>query len=433
MFGYRNMEVDAEQEKRFYKLLAQSKTLILGVDPGYDAYKIVINGEFSVTIGSLALHPGAASSMGLNLIDDATTSLMLEDEEGGRKRYVMGEIVQAILAEDGITEENQKIVEESKKTAERFGTEAFKASFIMAILTALSRYARTKNRVGFTENDVTLKNWNVYMNVALPNDYMKAAREKIEKVLSEPVNGSVTVGGYKYELKDFEYGKFRYIRYSSQVLDAYFSVLYTQHGSFKKKESLFELKDDLPVLICDFGRKTFAAAIINEKIQAAYGRIIEGEDPNQFAMLSYEERTAYLINRDYGDRLRNPLLAANVGMYCDGNKQLYANKESGRGTELVNVQLYRDQVIRESQSKMIEYIDKRFSMDSVRSIFVCGGTGQILTPYLQASYNRKDFPQIKYVEMIEGYVNNHSVGSVFAVACGAYEDMAYFVYNKLKE
>ena len=103
MFGYRNMEVDAEQEKRFYKLLAQSKTLILGVDPGYDAYKIVINGEFSVTIGSLALHPGAASSMGLNLIDDATTSLMLEDEEGGRKRYVMGEIVQAILAEDGIT------------------------------------------------------------------------------------------------------------------------------------------------------------------------------------------------------------------------------------------------------------------------------------------------------------------------------------------
>ena len=399
--------------------MRENKVIIMAVDPGYDSYKIVINGEYVTTMPSLALHPELNERVAETVKRGETTSVTMKNADGEVEEFILGSEVADILAGERLSKANKALIKASEEKEKRFSTDGFKASFVMAVIRALHEYASEKNSVDFKKRDIQLTEWRLALVIAVPAAFSKASRTYIDEIFKEKFDAEVSVGTVRYHLTDFNFNLARPVLYTSQVLSAYNNFLFSPFGTTRNRTELEDIINESPSLVLDFGRKTFGAAVINSNLQVEYGQELD-IDPNSFAMLRFETEVADIINEQYGSRLRKPVMPASVGMYCDGEDRLYAYKENGRGADEIRVHEIRRKVIEKHMPELIAYIDKKFDILNIHSIAVCGGTGSILLEEIQKAYNWRDYSNIKTVRPIDVY----GAGMVYAVAFGAYSELA---------
>ena len=173
---------DAGVETAVFNYLLENKLLLMSVDPGYDGFKIYINGHNYLS-KSLVIKTGETDEferIERPTIKDGTFVQMRDFNSGKIVQYMTGQNARAALT-DGTASD----VSDFYTDADRFSTPQFRASFYSAVIRALWLYATEDNEVGFTIEDLTnnLSGWGIYLLVTLPYAYAQEAKKNIRVLL----------------------------------------------------------------------------------------------------------------------------------------------------------------------------------------------------------------------------------------------------------
>ena len=78
--------------------------------------------------------------------------------------------------------------------------------------------------------------------------------------------------------------------------------------------------------------------------------------------------------------------------------------------------------------EMVDYIDSKFNISSLKGIYVCGGTGALYFDHIKKAFS--DYANLKYIDLIKGYCDGEDVGALYTVMYGGYCYLATEINGK---
>lgn len=422
---------DTYTEKRdaFYNYLKANKTILLSVDPGYDAFKIYVNGQ-PYTCKSITVESDNAGG-NLNVKGGAVVQLQ-DNSTGSYHNYVVGAGALRLISDGDDTINYTQRMQLTYSDSKRFSTESFRAAFYGAVLFALYEYSHSENAVDFTEADMNrLGDWKFALIVTVPYAYASEAHNNVARLLKEPVKAAVQLSK-NFSVRLNSPLNFEMVYFQPQVLASFRGKYFTDYGEGVDAAGSERLDETLPALIIDAGYHTCALVEINEMYMVREGRSDVEEE--SYAMEHFDELTARKLAELYGTRISAEKLApALVNDYCSGKRKLYAKKADGSiGNEVVDVSMVREEVLNSEKERLVDYLQRKYRMDNYKGAYITGGTGKgILFDYLKGVLG--NWQNIEFVESINGYANGEDVGSVYGVAGGAYNLLTALYANEKEE
>ena len=407
---------DADVETAVFNYLLENKLLLMSVDPGYDGFKIYINGHNYLS-KSLVIKTGETDEferIERPTIKDGTFVQMRDFNSGKIVQYMTGQNARAALT-DGTASD----VSDFYTDADRFSTPQFRASFYSAVIRALWLYATEDNEVGFTIEDLTnnLSGWGIYLLVTLPYAYAQEAKKNIRVLLDAPIDAEFTLSRKMTEKLT---SKLPIVKayFQPQVLQAFRGTFLSEFGDYSD-DTEAEMLQKMPAILIDAGYHTCAMVTITNALEVLEGDPTVTEEI--FSMEEFDKKTAKKLRTRYSKEAisDSELSLALVNDYCNGDRELFASTDNG--SEPVDVASIREQVLQEEKARLIQYLNKKFGMKKMRSAFITGGTGgSIMFDYL--SDVLKNWKNVKDVSLITGFnLNGEDIGSVYGVAYGGYK------------
>lgn len=440
------------EKKEFYELLKQNKTLIVSVDPGYDAYKIIINGEFHFRTSSLTVQAGKSIGGVLGRKGDIT----IEDRSSAAiKTYLMGR--SAHVAQRDASQSMAETMANAMNNEERFAAPAFQAGFRGALYSALYEYAESENNVGFTVDDLfnKMRTWNIHLAIAVPSAYKVQAETNIRRFLEEAPKLRITYvsnSGSNVQMNaDMAFDSSR-TTFISQAIACYLGQYYTTYGTLVSADRREELNDELESIVLNCGYHTMGQVQIDASVHLRAP--IDSVPYQDFSMELVDKRTLEKIEKEYGRkrlaRAYRPLdindciaqarekesHGGSSAIRKSANSGIFAyEKDNSQKLIAVPVQEYRKEVLDETAKELCDYIQSRFQFPLVHSILLTGGTSTEFYPYIEDAF--KEYDNISIVRMINGICDSPEgtvcIGPVFAVASGAYGKLAASIVADLYE
>lgn len=399
----------------FYNSLKEEKVLLLSIDPGYDAYKIYVNGRPFICKSLVTKAYNFAN--GLRIKNGALVKI--DDTLSGiTSNYAVGEPAYMLVSNrDDESESLKENLKNAYTDAKRFSTEEFKASFYGALVYTLYQYAQVDNEVGFTLDDLNrLNDWKFGLMLTVPYNYSSEAQSSLSAMLNAPANVRVQVS-FNMCVTLHDALNCIFCEFQPQVLAAFRGKYFTNFGTSVEEAAIEQLDGELPGLIIDAGYHTCAIVYIDEMYGVYTGKSkVTDED---YSMEHFDRLTADLIKEEYGERIPEGRLSpALISEYCSGKRKLYEETEDGN--RHVDVKKYREKVLEEEMVRLKAYLKRKFNMSSLQAACITGGTGEgILYDFLRNAL--KSWENIEDINLIKGRdLNGQDVGAVYGVSYGGY-------------
>lgn len=403
------------------------KDIIIGLDTGFDATKIVINGlELKIPYNVVDI-TGQESSMMLGSGED----YILAHYTNG-KNYLIGEEARKLLIESSF-DDSMASHQATLNSFDKFETDYFEIGMLTAIGVALIRYSEAlkdekeqhfnideysafirKEENRNKELDKFYKNINIYVGIALPNDIVDNAWEGVANKIAGIHAFEIELEGHKTVNIAFSIEK-DCCTSLSQVRAAFLGLITDDEGTPSSTAVVNPTK--MPLLVIDGGYKTIGMFKL-----ARNGSVVEAESNTLYAMSNVNQKVAEVMKEDYN---RADIKEYKVEeLACEGSPIVYI-PEGSDNTSTCDLNEIRDEKIEETCGELISYIDKKFkNFIDVKSIIVTGGTGKVYFEQLKKFIEEKRQPTEIYLTDYE--FNGEKVSPTFAIAVGMYK------YTKLQ-
>lgn len=403
------------------------RDILIGLDVGYDATKVCINGVIT-KIPNNVLDVTGHSKEFLSLGDQRTggyiCSYYVKDKE-----YIIGE-----LARKSVNEKNAKagelIKQQVNDSNQRFSTLDFEANVMTVIGVALIEYAKAtmKNQWKpsyFIKEDnepgryiiPDLAKARIIVGVALPNDYVNAVWPDISRFLIKSHKFEITTQDGTFTL-DFKIDP-GHAMAESQVKCALLGTVSDDSGEMIEAMSLL---NELPLLVVDGGYKTIGNFLLTKALQVS-----QAESNEDYAMGNVHKEVAKILQEKFG---REDIEAFMIPSILENDNGKVIGKDKDNNNAVIEVDLRK--IVKDIQKKMceglIEYLNSKFNeLLDIKAILVTGGTG--------AAYYE---PICSYVQKNRGYLENKvyltdykfygkQIDPVYAIAVGMYKILRHQV------
>ena len=345
-------------------------SIFIGVDPGFDSIKVVINGYFLKFPKEVADITGIEDARFLGKKNK--TFLKANYIEG--KQHLVGEYAATFLSEQGGKVANG--IEESERlhdTFETFKTVDKQILIMTAIGKGLINYAQqvgNNHLVTIVDNedgthDVRVIGMTkIYVGIALPHDAVDDSWKYIETWLK---------GQHKFSLETAD-GLYRFdidtkrSMVGSQVISALYGVLTNDEGALEDEESGMLGEDRLPAIVIDGGYLTLGVAHFTSV------KLVDDSDSNlSFAMKNIYENVAANIRKTTGREEVTSILVKQTMRKKDKTLN-YVDKDGNGHT--INVDEIVTEETRNVCEKMVAELKQKYNnLVDIKSIIITGGTG----------------------------------------------------------
>lgn len=407
----------------------QETDIIIAVDAGFDATKLIINGlEIKVPYNVLDITGEEDSMMFGNGSNFILSHYM------NNKSYLVGNEARKLIIENTYDEEIA-----SKQTIlnsfDKFESDLFEINVMSCIALGLVRYSEylkedaDEDDVVFDieeyskyireeeDRDKSLDGFydsiNIYVGMALPNDTVDTLWELVRHKIAKQHDFTIVLGKDGCPNKEYHMSfeiKKECCAGLSQVRAAFFGLITNDDGT-PKDETEFSEKE-LPVLVIDGGYKTIGKFKI-----ARNGSIVQAESNTDFAMSNVNQRVAEIMGKEYN---RADIKEYKVEELIKEDAPISYIPDGSNKSQTVNIVDIRDEVIADITKKFIDYIDEEYNhFQDIKSVIVTGGTGKVY--YKKIEKFIKENRQPTKVYLTEYDFMGETVDPVFAIVVGMYK------------
>lgn len=387
--------------ERSFKL--KKKQLVIAIDPGFDACKIIINKE-DYTI------PFVAQDI-TDILD--SYDLRRKDEnfikcEFEGKTYIVGEVARTYL----LTNERRSDIKaemEEFYTLARFKNKSYEVCINAFIAYALCQYEKSSIKSGKDIFRVSeLEQWEMIVGVALPHQYMDDLIPLMESYLiKNRTNFKLTIGDASAVEFTFNINE---CIFNSQTICALLNEVTDENGNDIEGLSVF---DTLPALILDGGYKTFGMFLF-ERDQS-----ITGAESNQdYAMKNINEAVAEQIRKHKPD-----VYDYMIEELCKKKEILRYLDDDDKIVE-IDVQKIKDEIMDLKIADLVKYLLKKYdNLLEVKTVLISGGTGQIYFPKIKKYFSENREYLVDKTTLPTGMFNGKPIAPVNAIVIGLFKDM----------
>lgn len=377
------------------------KRIVLAIDTGFDGGKICVNDNLINIPFMIQDISSDEEGYALRRIDDSFIRCIKDG-----KTYLLGEVARTFLLNDS-RRENRRSDMEVFYTLDRFNMPQFEVALDAFIAYGLYCYqdisAKDKDLETFKLSEIN--DWDIYVGVALPHQFIDKYIPVVESYLKKEQNlklivGMDETGDIKYQIKE--------TFYNSQVICALINEAVDDDGN-DREDSPY---DNLPALILDGGYKTFGY------FEFARDESITNDASNiDYAMKNINDRVAAILSEKtgtaYTDYMVDELaLKHECVRYLNGDK-----------VESIDVAAEKEIILEEISKKLIDHLNEKYrNLLDIKMILVAGGTGYAYYKYIK-EYCEKERPYIKVVLACKDGFKGKECNPVYAVVCGLYKDM----------
>lgn len=391
-------------------VLEQAKELIITVDPGFDATKVVINGMLF--------------KIPWNVVDvtdykDPETQILAKDKdyilshyiEG--KSYLVGEQARKQLAMDS-AKNIQNVKQSLMDSFGKFTSEDFEINLMSSIGYAIVRYAEKLERdkkISFDPAKM-MDNFKIFVGITLPHDAVDSVQNSVLKKIANNHSFVIELDDGAHQL-NFTIHKNK-CYFMSQALVALIGAISDDNGDVDPKN---EVLHNLPTLVIDGGYKTMGIFVLTST-----GRIeVTGDASNtDYAMYNVHKRVAEILQTEYG---RTDIQVYNIPDILDSDNGKVVYEKDGN-TDIVDIGKILNDTVKETFAQMMEYINGKFGkLLNIKSVVVAGGTGalyySLLLDYIKSNKKHLDGKvMLTNYEFLKG-----SITPEYAIAVGMYKVM----------
>jgi len=382
------MEKERNREKPVEK-----KKLFIGIDPGFDSYKVIANGKSFKFPASV-----------------------LETDERNFSEYIVRDDFMLLKTEKGITyrigqyaREKMHIdkdidLEKNFFGFERFGTPEFKVGIETAIALAI------ENAGLYDEH----KDLDIYLIIAVPHVVKAMANDSdVLGLFLEPFNFSLILGKNEEKKYNFLIDQSR-IKTVSQTIALMLGEVSSNEGRIN--ESNADIITNGPTLMLDGGYYTVGM------VQVSAGGSID--EKKAFSNTDYAMRNVNMkVCKEIEDR-RPDIRHTSIEHLIEKQNGIlkYMSKEGKAGT--INLNQIRDEKIKETCSEFIDFLNQTYNyLQDFNYILVSGGTGTLFYPYILEYYTGSGLFDRDHVILAKARYKDDSYSDEFAIVAGAYKGL----------
>lgn len=382
------------------------KRLIIGLDPGFDGGKIVIN---KMTLSIPFAVEDITNELSKYPLSNRNAENFIRLEKDG-STYLVGDFARLSLLEA----DHQKSSKDSLDTfytISRFSSKLFEVGLNTMLGYALYKYEEytRKNDVEEVFNISEIDEWDIHVGVALPHEFMDDLWAKhVKDYLAKPQNYNLLVGTktikFNYQLKEEN------CVYNSQAICALIDLITDDEGNNIDSEK--DIQHYLPALIIDGGYKTLGKFKLSRD-----GRMDKDESNTDFAMNNINEAVAAEI------RKKN----ANIYGYMieekyNANEEIYYEDEDGT-VKSFDVRAMRDAETVKTANRLMEYLMTEHNrLLDIKLILVAGGTGAAYYNTIKEFCDKRDNLKGK-VKLANNGFDGKECEPVYAIVIGLYKAM----------
>lgn len=405
----------------------KTRDILIGIDPGYDATKVCINGvQFKVPNNVIDI-TGHTKDF-LTLGEKKAKGYLLSNYIAN-KQYLVGELARKSVREKE-NRERYMTKTEIMDSYDRFETIDFEVNLMTVIGFAIVEYAKLtmKNQwkpeytiVVDEETGIksipTLKNSRIIIGVALPNDVADAAWPNIVRILAKKHNFKIETLDGTYSLEfDIPEG---HCTYASQVLCALLGAAHDDVGAPVKDSPILK---NLPTVVIDGGYKTVGIFMLTQ----AY-KVSAAESNTDFAMGNVHKEVARILREEYG---RGNIEAYQIPSIIeeDGGEIIYKTE---KGTARLDIRKLVLEKERELCDGLIHYLNDKFEdLLDVKQMLITGGTGAAYYKHI-SSYMKENRGHLEGRVLLTDYeFHGKTIEPVYAIAVGIYKTIRHQVMMK---
>lgn len=420
---------------------AKKKDLIISCDPGFDAFKIVVNG-FIVWVPKDIVNVTTREK-------DIVSGMAIEGEYINshyiaHNSYLVGDAARLVCNEKEFSKSyvSSDFEDAEANSFHRFRNALFEISVMTAIGFALVKYyeyqCRENGCADFDLSDINATHY-PFVVLELPEGLVSEQGRLLPEhagILEEIKSKICKNHSFSIETKTGEHaigidltltnGASRYGELS-QVRAAYGGAMSDDNGKFLKISK--DSTDLLPALIVDGGYRTIGIFKLTSN-----GLVINAESNMDYAMYNVILEMQRLLKedginvtvRDIEDAIRN------------GNGELiYVVDESRGTTDVVDINPIRKEVISNMSAGLMAYFEVTFNnLKDIKSVVVTGGTGNAYYEHIfnYICENKKHIKRPADSVILTDYeFNGEKIDPVFAIAIGGYKIVCHELAKRAKK
>lgn len=384
--------------------------LKISIDPGYDAFKFVIDRTL-ITFSSKMLDV-SDEEFGVDRRADGSFYIRLEETVNNRiidKEFLIGDATELTMHTSSFFEKNRSLLEAlqaSAKFKEPMFATLLRGALALALYMKESEDAQSKKKNKFTLEKLTSGYYQVMIGVALPHDYVKNSKDDVKSALKCKHDFRLYIADkdmeipINYDLSDAMF------KFDSQVKCA-FIYQYTDDEGYDEPD----LNDHLPCIVIDGGYHTFGHFLLTPLLttEACKSNLT-------YAMSQVDTSVASQIQTKTG---RTDFAPHQVKECIRSEKDIIFGKGRLKAEEIKKM---HDNAIVSSAKSSIKYIEKNMDLDDAKSLLMTGGTGAAYYPTYKEIFN-ENFGDNLVPVLTDKPFYGQVIEPIYAVALGLYKEL----------
>lgn len=379
--------------------------LLIAIDPGFDAYKIVVN-EHTYHFSSKMLDV-TTETYGVDRRPKGSYYLRLAEERNNRivdYEYLIGDVTELSMHSATIVANNAQLLSDLQATS-KFSSDNFKISLQGAL--ALALYLYQKDDKSFSFARLEKNEYDVAIAVALPHDYVTKAWSTVKQFLQCKHDFKLYITDEDIEIPiQYDFSDALFMR-DSQVKCA-FIYEFTDDDGFDDDN----LMDKLPCVVIDGGYRTFGTFFLNKDYSTSVCK-----SNLDYAMSSVDTAVSSEVSRITG---RTTFTALQVKEYLKTQEPI--NYGTKRITPAELTEMY-NRALTATANSSIKFLEKTMELDDARSLLLTGGTGAAYFNIYKAYFNENYGDNLVPVLSDKPY-HGKKIDAVFGVVLGLYKQLS---------
>lgn len=369
------------------------KKVYISVDCGFDKFKIAIN-ERCVSFSSKMVDVTETLTATNAGIAAENTYIKYDD-----RIYEFGDSIDYALS---LRNNLQKYKEylDTFRNLSRFHTEPFRISLLAAIGYAIFGYdssVKPKDQIIPNIDDIEFA-----IGIALPHESL-GEWEDLKVFLSKEHEFDLLIGATLTKIPfSLDFKKAKYCC-NSQVIAAFL------YQATDDKNMMISRKETLPCAIIDAGYKTLGCFEIAENLA-----INNARSNTTHAMLNIDQIVAEKVRAQ--GKLDFDYLQVQRHARGDGHGSVRANDK------VINVKEIYETVLKDQCEKLLEFLEKEYSLDDLLTFIITGGTGMAYIDQIK-EYMEKNHKGLQVIITDKPYRGTDNINPIYAIVLGLHKQL----------
>lgn len=384
------------------------KQLGIAVDPGFDSFKIIIEGHSL----KFPFNVEKTDENDFNNMNIDSSFILYRNE--ANETYRVGKYARDLIYEN----KSQSNIEDKMKefySANRLVSKEFEVGMLTAIGKSLYEYSQLDN--DFDLNNIS--NYDIYLGVALPHSQVDGYKKDVISKLSGTHKFKLTIGNLAPIDFNIILDEHRIIP-MSQTIAAIFNETSTSTGALDMDKNYFFT--DGPTLVIDGGYYTVGLVTVSK------GGTIDSKKCE-----SDVEHAMKNVNIKVADELKDIRPDAKhytiEYLISENNGKLRYIKNNEDGTKegaVFDVAETKEKKINETCTEFIDYLNQKYNyLLDVNYVLVTGGTGNEYFNQLKEYYVGKNFVDSDKFILSNVKLNGKDLSVEYGIVAGSYKVVRY--------